>query len=45
MGDVFPAGSEDVIVVFFLDGLVVIERNVAVATEKSSHIHFRLLGY
>ncbi len=38
MGDILPAGAKDVIVVFFLDGLVVFERYVAVATKKSSHI-------
>jgi hypothetical protein len=45
MGNVLPAGAEDVIVVFFLDVLIVFKRNVAVATKKSSHIHFRLLGW
>ncbi len=38
MGDILPAGAKDVIAVFFLDGLVVFERYIAVATKKSSHI-------
>ncbi len=47
MGNVLPARTEDVIVVFFFDFLVVFERNVTVVTKKSGHILFRfiMMGY
>lgn len=44
MGNVLPAGAEDVIAVFLFNFLVVFERKVAVVTKKGSHIRFWFIG-
>jgi len=44
MGNVLPAGAEDVIVVFLFNFLVVFEQKVAVVTKKGCHIRFLVYG-